>query len=234
VKVVLAQWAHTPHAAKNLLVLIRKMMEQALDDQWIETDPTYGVRWNPKVAGHRAWTFDELMLFEKRWPVGTTPRLAYALALWLGNRRGDIATLTPGSLRGLVVDITQGKTGHTLQLPIVPMLNEVLLVTDMSGPTVLKNIHGKPFSEKSLTGRMRHWTRAAGLPSGCRLHGLRKTLGGMTADAQATARESMSILSHVTSHEFENYSKSANQKRLAASGMAKVVDLWEERKKRSG
>jgi integrase len=234
IKAILSQRAETPHAGKNLLVVIRKICESALDEEWIEQDPTYRIRWSPKLKGHAPWPFEDLLAYERCWPPGTPARLAYALALWLGNRRGDVAALRVDQLRDQLADITQQKTGHALTLPIVPMLEEVLAAADLSGPTVLKNTRGKPFSGKSLTGCMADWTKAAGLPPGRTLHGLRKTLGALAADAQATAREGMSILGHRTSSEYENYSAGADRKRLAASGMAKVVSLWEERIKRAG
>jgi integrase len=234
VKAILAQRADTPHAAKNLLVVIRKICESAMDEDWIEQDPTYRIRWSPKLKGHQPWPFEDLLAFERCWPTGTPARLAYALALWLGNRRGDVAALRVDQLRDQLADITQQKTGHELTLPIVPMLEEALAAADLSGPTVLKSTRGEAYSGKSLTGRMAAWTKAAGLPPGRTLHGLRKTLGALAADAQATAREGMSILGHRTSSEYENYSAGADRKRLAASGMAKVVNLWEERLKRAG
>jgi hypothetical protein len=48
-------------------------------------------------------------------------------------------------------------------------------ISGLSVPTILKSAFGQPFNEKSLTARMASWTKAAGLPSGCTLHGLRKT-----------------------------------------------------------
>lgn len=37
-----------------------------------------------------------------------------------------------------------------------------------------ESAYGKPFSEKSLTGMIRHWTLQAGIPEGYTLHGLRR------------------------------------------------------------
>lgn len=76
--------------------------------------------------------------FETRWPVGTTPRLVYSLALWLGNRRGDVAGLRWDQRCSKIVHIDgeakeidgfmiqQGKTGKQLFLPITPILAEML------------------------------------------------------------------------------------------------------------
>src|SRR6516225_5946883 len=62
---------------------------------------------------------------------------------------------------------------------------------------------------------------AAGLPSNCRLHGLKKA--GMTrfADAGATAHELMAISGHKTLSQVQLYTRDANDKKLADSAMAK-------------
>ncbi len=80
----------------------------------------------------------------------------------------------------------KGKRG--LILPITPMLREALDAVERKGDTVLMTQYGKPFSEKSITGRMRVWTEAADMPTGCTLHGLRKTLGKCLPKAAHGAR----------------------------------------------
>src|SRR5690606_12743827 len=81
------------HKAKHILTAIRKMIYVALDEEWIEVDPTYKVKWRPAYKGFKPWTQEAMDRFEAYWKPGSNPRLAYALALWLGNRRSDIATL---------------------------------------------------------------------------------------------------------------------------------------------
>jgi hypothetical protein len=101
--------------------------------------------------------------FEKRWPIGSTPRLVYELALWLGARRCDLAKLRPEDIRGDLMVWKQRKTGNDIVLPITRWVAEALAATDLSGPTIVKTQAGEPFSIKSLTGRMRDWTGSAGL-----------------------------------------------------------------------
>jgi integrase len=229
-KALLAERGATPHAARHLLVIIRKMILVGLDEEWIDTDPSYRLNYRPAMKGWRAWTDGERERFEARWPIGTTPRLCYVLALWLGNRRSDVAALEVGAIRYDTVTLRQVKTGRELRLPVTPMLREALDAADLSGPTVLKTAYGEPFSPKSLTGRMADWTKSAGLPKGCTLHGLRKTLGGMLADSGATTRQIMDTLGHTDIKHAELYTKSANQERLAGEGMAKVTVLHKARR----
>ena len=232
-KMILAHFAETPHKAKHVIVAIRKIITVALDEEWIEVDPTYKLSYRPEYGGWRAWTDGERDKFEARWAIGTTPRTCYALALWLGNRRSDVARIEWSMFdfdRG-VVNIQQTKGGKHLALPITPMLRENIEGIDRVGDTVLVTAYGKPFSEKSLTGRMADWTHSAGLPKGCTLHGLRKSLGKMLGEGGASTRQLMEVLGHDDIEHAELYSREAAQAILAKDGMEKVTLLVNARKK---
>ena len=242
VKALLADHSETPHKAKHLMTTLRKMIYAALDEEWIEVDPTYKVKWRPQYEGWAAWTPAALKTFEARWPIGSTPRLVYALALWLGNRRSDIATvdlsqicsrtvLIEGEARtvhGFAFQPTKGRKRRgerELFIPITPMLDECLKAIDRKEGSVVLTAYGEPFSAKSLTGRMADWTKAAGLASGHTLHGLRKTLGKMLAEGGASTRQIMDTLGHDDIEHAELYTRAAEQVRLSTEGMDKVIHL---------
>ncbi len=71
VKQLLGGMADRPHAAYDTLVVLRKMLLVALDEEWIEIDPTHRVEYRPETRGHRAWTDAERTKYEARWPIGT-------------------------------------------------------------------------------------------------------------------------------------------------------------------
>jgi len=223
IKAILAGMSDRPHAGRHRLNVIRKMIIAALDEEWIETDPSYKINYRPETkAGFRAWTDDELKKFEDRWPLGTTPRLIYELALWLGPRRGDIARLKPSDIHGDSIIWKTGKTGTEVAMPITPSLRAALNQTDLTRETIVTTAYGEPFSIKSLTGRMQDWTEAAKI-YGCTLHGLRKTLGKRIADAGGTTRMSMAALGHDDIQQAELYSEASERKMLAEEAMKKVV-----------
>lgn len=233
IKAIIAHFSSTPHKAKHMLVAIRKMIMAALDEEWIETDPTWKLNYSPTYKGWRAWTETEVEKFEARWTLGTTPRTAYALALWLGNRRSDIARLRWDWFdfeRGTMA-VTTIKGDKRLVLPITPMLREALASVERKGPTVLVTAYGEPFSAKSLTGRMADWTRLADLPKGCTIHGLRKTLGKMLAESGATTRQLMETLGHDNIEHAELYSREAEQERLARDAMGRLSRKYKAKKK---
>lgn len=235
IKDILARFAATPHKAKHLLVAIRKMIYAALDEEWIETDPTWKLSYRPEYTGWRAWTDDERAKFEARWPPGTTPRTAYGLALWLGNRRSDVARVKWSwfDFRKGTVTIEQKKGGKTLVLPLTPMLRDTLQPLERKGEFILMTAYGEPFSEKSLTGRMADWTKSADMPKGCTMHGLRKSLGKMLAETGSTTRQLMETLGHDNIEHAELYSREAEQQRLARDAMTRLTRSLQPKRPRN-
>lgn len=225
-------------AAKRRLTAIRRIVAAALDAEWIETDPTAGLRVTVTCRGWRAWSDAELAAFDARWPFGTTARLVKELALTLGERRGDLAALrhdqrvTRTILDGAIVRLVPGyetraqktaRDGRAAAFaPALPSLDAAIAAMPVRGETVLTRFDGKPFSAKALTGRMADWTRAAGLPPGLTLHGLRKTKGRLMTEAGATTREAMAGLDHRAIAHAELYSRDAEQARLAVAASDKL------------
>jgi integrase len=162
--------------------------------------------------------------FEARWPLGSTPRLVYSIALYFGHRRSDVTKVRPADLEEATTNVIQQKTGKALTLPIHPNLADVLAVTDLSQEFVVMTKWGKPFSPKALGMRMQKWTKAAGIPPGHTLHGLRKTLGKALAEHRATTRELMDMLGHDNIAHAELYSREADQRLMAAGAMEKLLN----------
>lgn len=224
IKALLARRSDTPHAAAHLLRVIRKLTGVALDQEWIEVDPTYRLKFRPEYKGWKAWPNEMLDKFEKRWPVGSTPRLVYSLALYFGHRRSDVTQVRWSDLEAAGTNVVQQKTGKRLWLPMHPNLQEVIEATTESAEFVVMTQWGKPFSPKALGMRMQKWTAAADIPPGHTLHGLRKTLGKALAEHGATTRQLMDMLGHDNIEHAELYSREADQRTMAADGMDKLAN----------
>ena len=233
VKALLARKSDTPHAAAHLLRVIRKLVGVALDQEWIENDPTYRVKYRPGYGGWKAWPDEMLDKFEAHWSIGSTPRLVYSLALYFGHRRSDVTKVRPSDFKERAHNVVQQKTGKQLVLPIHPNLRDVLrAINDFEEREfVVLTAWGKQFSPKGLTVRMRQWTKAAGLPPGYTLHGLRKTLGKQLALHKATTRGLMDVLGHDNMEHAELYSRDAEQEIMAALAMEPLMN-W--RRPKSG
>lgn len=222
VKKIIGRYADRKHAGEAVLRLLRKLCGVALDLEWIENDPTYRVRYRPALIGHRSWTDAELRQFEEKWPVGTPQRLGYALALYTGQRRSDLARMSWQAYTDGGIAVLQDKTGAPLWIPAHPELRAILDPMARDGPAITLTAFGKPFSRNGFGNMIADAIVKAKLPDDCRLHGLRKSAGRCLAEAGATSRQIMAILGHKTLAEAERYTREADQKRLAREG----IDHW--------
>ncbi|MFZ0150707.1 MAG: tyrosine-type recombinase/integrase [Xanthobacteraceae bacterium] len=223
IKAILAARSDTPHAAGHLLSIIRKLTGVALDEEWIDYDPTFRIKVRAAYQGWKAWPEAARQAYEARWPLGTTPRTVYALALYFGHRRSDVAAVKWSDLEVAAGNVVQQKTGKSLWIPMHAELIGALEAVERRGGHVVVTQYDRPFSAKALGMRMQAWTRAAGLAPGHTLHGLRKTLGKMLAESGATTREIMSILGHDSIAHAELYTREAEQRKLASAGMQKLA-----------
>lgn len=246
VKTILAKFRDTPHMERIVLICLRKLIMVAIDEEWIEVDPTYKMTRSPKTDGHRAWTAEIMAKYEAKWRVGTRQRTAYALALWLGNRVSDITRLrwdhqttkhiaADGEIHAVdgfeFVQFKGRKRGKKLFLPMTPMLEQELAPLSRGTETVLVSSRGGAYTDGSLSTRMADWCRDAGIEPGYSMHGLRKALGVKLAEADASTRQLMEMLGHNNIAYAELYSREASQTRLAVQAMEKVTKIEEARRR---
>lgn len=219
--------AETPQAANNWLKAIKALFKWAVEEEYCEENPAKDV---PKLSvptdGFHTWTIEEVAQFESFYAIGTKARLALALLLYTGCRRGDVIELGPQHIKDGWLTYTQQKNRRsnpvTLSLPILPALQEVLDATPCEHLTFLITEHGHPYSADGFSRRWRKWIKPAGL-SHCTPHGLRKAGAVRAAEAGATANELMAIFGWRDIKQAERYTKMATQKTLAGEGMDKFA-----------
>jgi integrase len=228
---MMAKKIATPATANLWLRQMRMLMKLAIVKKIRRDDPTAGVaKIEYDESGHHTWTEDEIAAFEERFPVGSKPRLALALLLYIGCRRGDVVDLGPNNLRRgadgrLWLTYTQKKNASrkpvTLTIPIHSELRRIIETTTVAGlKTFLVNENGAPFATGASFGNwMRRHCTAAGL-SECSPHGLRKAICRRLAEAGMSPHEIMAITGHKTLKEIERYCAEARQKLLADQAMA--------------
>lgn len=97
-------------AAKDFMAALRQVYHVAVRDKLVRVDPTIGITVNrPKTSGYYSWELEDCLAFEARWPLGTKPRKAYALGLYLACRRSDAVLLGRRMVRNEVIKYTQQK-----------------------------------------------------------------------------------------------------------------------------
>jgi integrase len=220
--------AKPPHAARSWLVTLRSLCAFALKRGLLRADPTANVKRRAiKGDGFHTWTDDEIAQFGAYHPIGSKPRLAFALLLHTTQRRSDVVRMGRQHIRethdGPALYVKQRKTGVELLIPIHPELRTILDATPSEHLTFLVTATGKPYGDNHFSESFREWCDAAGLPKRCSAHGLRKAACRRFAEAGCSAPEIMSHSGHGTMKELIRYTKAADQARLARNALAKAI-----------
>ncbi|WP_282059473.1 tyrosine-type recombinase/integrase [Roseobacter litoralis] len=220
----------TPEAANSTIKGLRQVFKYAVKYSLHNHNPAALVENLPSNGdGHIAWTDEDVENFEAVHPVGSTARLALALALHTGQRKSDIIRLGRQHIqehdgrKGL--EFTQHKNRNRkpvrLWVPIAPELQKIIDASPTGDLTFIETAFGRPFSEGGFGNRFRKWCNEAGL-EGLSIHGLRKTAAAVLAQNGCTEQEIMAITGHTTSKEVVRYTRSAKQKVRATNAMAKM------------
>jgi integrase len=219
---LMAVRADQPSAANALRMALRVMMKHAVGIGLRADDPTREVRAiRIKTAGFHSWTDAEIAQFEQRHSVGSRARLALALLLYTGQRRGDVLRMGAQHVRSGLLYVRQEKTGIELAIPVHPELAVIIASTPSSHLTFLTTRAGRPFEASSFSRWFRNECDQAGLPQ-CSAHGLRKAAARRLAEAGCTAHEIGAITGHVSLGELVRYTRAVDQRRLAEAAMAKT------------
>jgi integrase len=213
-----------PYAQRNMLKTLRGLMAFAIRDRMITTDPTAQCKLTrvTDTGGFPTWTEDHIAAFVAKHPVGTRARLALALLLYTGQRRGDVVLIGQQHIKKGVLSIRQQKTKAEVDIPVLPELQEVLNATPSGHLTFLVTGHGKPFTAAGFGNWFRDMCTAAGLPKRLSAHGLRKAAATRFADHGATAHELMAWFGWKKITEAERYTCAANRKALAKGMVRKL------------
>lgn len=224
VRALLDAKAETPAAANRLLSLLKLLMRHAIERAWRVDDPTlYVRRLRYKSDGFATWSEEDIGRFEARWALGTRARLALALLLYTGQRRGDVIPMGRQHMRGNAIDVRQNKTGERLTIPVHPALRAAIDAHPAGQLTFLVTQTGKPFASGNA---FYNWfidcARKAGIAPGLSPHGLRKAAARRLAEAGCTPHQIASVTGHATLKEIERYTKAANQEELAKVAMSRI------------
>jgi len=214
--------AKTPFAANGFLKTMRVLFQWAKRAQLVEVDPTAGVMGFPnKTDGHHTWTDEEIATFETRWSVGTRERLAFALLLYTGLRRGDAAILGRQHIRDGVITMRTGKTGQQVTIPVLPELAEIINATKTGDLAFIATAAGRPMTAESFGSWFHEACKAAGVHGSA--HGLRKAGATRAANNGATTAQLNAIYGWTGEKMASLYTRNADRARLARDAMRKLV-----------
>ena len=178
-----------------------------------------------KIGTHRAWTDAELDTYKRRWQVGTRERLAYDVLLYSAQRVGDVVRIQRSlDIRNGVITVVQQKTGAEVFVPLHPALARSIKAGPAKGVYLIGDKDGRPIARRSLSVLISAAAKAAGLPSDCVAHGLRKSALRRLAEHGSTSKEIQAVSGHRSLSEIERYTQQADQQRLAKAAISKLPD----------
>lgn len=211
--------ADRPESANGYLKALRGLFKFAVEREHLEADPSAGIKKvRHKTDGFHTWTIEEVRQYEARHPVGTKARLALALLLYTGQRRGDVVRMGRQHIEAGLLRVVQSKTGVALQLPLLPVLASIIAESPTGDLTFLVTQWGKPFTPAGFGGKFREWCDQAGLKH-CTAHGLRKAGATIAAENGATDRQLMAIFGWKNAAQATVYTRKAENRRLTQAGM---------------
>jgi integrase len=96
---IVARRMATPGAGNDVLKKLRILLRFAIDNGLRRDDPTLRIK-SFEESEHHTWTDQKISIFEKRWPLGTRERTAFAVLLYTGQRAGDVCKMSWRDIEG--------------------------------------------------------------------------------------------------------------------------------------
>lgn len=221
----LAALEATPSAGIARLRALRLVWKHATKLGIVDRpDPCTGIE-RPTLdgEGYKAWSATDIAQFEAKHGLGSMAVLAVRLAAYTGMRRADLIKLRHADIKADGIHTTAQKTGKKLILPVHAKLQEALDATTLRGiDVVLVAASGRAFSPGAFSDQFARWVREAGL-SDLSCHGVRKFFATALAQTGASVHQIAACTGHADLGMVAHYSKSVDQKQLAADAMAKLA-----------
>ncbi len=187
--------ADNPRKADYAWTTLARVLSVAHDRGRIPANPCQrGGRLYAADRSEKIWTEDDIA----RLLAVASPGLAMAalLALWTGQRQGDLLRLPWSAYDGDHVRLRQSKTGRHVTIPVGKHLKSILDRADRLSTQVLTNAHGRPWTSD---GFRTSWGKAcikAGLADDLHFHDLRGSAVVRLAIAGATVPEIATFTGH--------------------------------------
>ncbi len=222
---MMMEMADRPHAANDLRKMLNQLMKHATllglrrDNPVSVVDPIH-----VEGDGYHCWTEEEIAQYETHWPLGTRERLAMALLLYTGLRRGDMVHVGRQHRKGNKFVLRHEKNRSDTVIAILPPLADAIeSMSDEKHLTYLVTRTGKAFTPAGFGNWFRERCNEAGLPH-CSAHGLRKAMARRLAEAGVTHLQGRAVTGHKSDAMFSHYAAMASRESMADDAMARLSD----------
>ena len=167
--------------------VLARVLSWGLDRGLVLANPcTRGGRLYRGSRADKIWTAADEAAFLAH--ARTHLQLALMLALWTGQRQGDLLRLPWSAYDGTHIRLRQSKTGTRVVIPVGAPLKTALDTLAKRSPIILTNSGGKPWTSDGFRASWRKACAAAGI-AGLTFHDLRGTAVTRLAIAGTTEAE---------------------------------------------
>ena len=213
------EYNDAPRSGDAMVQMISTLMEFAIARGWRSDNPAKPVKKLHKSESYKTWP--EVAI--ERFRAGANPRMVWALelAIYTGQRQGDVLAMQWRHIESGLISVAQQKTGERLLIPIHEELAAILDAIPRVGMNIVHRKDGRSYTRSGFSSIFQREKRRLGL-SGLQFHGLRHTAAARLAEAGATDREMMAILGHRTTAMVTRYTRGAEQERLARAAIVKL------------
>ena len=208
-----------PRSANGLVAMLSILLNFGMLRGWCSVNPCKQVK---KLKGGKSYEpWPEVAI--ERFRAEANPRLVWALelAIYTGQRRGDVLAMQWGHIEDGCISVAQQKTKARLLIPIHPDLAAVLEEIPRVGTTIVHRQDGRAYTGSGFSSMFRREQQKLGLV-GLQFHGLRATAATRLVEAGATDREAMSVTGHKTHAMLTKYTRRAEQEKLAGAAIVKL------------
>ncbi|MEG8221673.1 site-specific integrase [Sphingomonas sp. HH69] len=220
----------TPGAADMMLTIMRVLYKFAVKRKRGLEDWTAGIDPYGNSSERQPWP--EHVLDAAKASTDPLFRLAVKLALYTGQRPGDVCNMTWNAIQGGFIRVRQQKTGTPVEIAMHPELAAELATAKRSDRHlfILSNRQGGPLTSKVFL----RWCWQFTHKLGCNFtpHGLRKNATNELFEAGCSAAEVAAITGHKSLSMLEHYGKARSQPKLAARAIGKWTETEQERENR--
>jgi integrase len=181
---------HGRRQANYVMAVISVACEFGKEHGIVRENPVKGVRRVRRSRdtpnANRPWTEDE-----RRTVLAEVPyqlRVAVALAMFTGLRKGDVLALTKNAIRAGKIWRRTGKTGQEVSIPVHPDLARLLQDAPVhNAVTIAATTHGTPWTVSGFNSTfikaIAKLEREGKVGAGLTFHGLRHTVGTLLTEA---------------------------------------------------
>lgn len=174
--------------------VLARILSWALDRGLILANPCErGGRLYRAARADKVWTDADEAAFLGRAP--THLHLPLMLALWTGQRQGDLLRLPWSAYDGSTIRLMQGKTGARVVVPVGGPLKAMLDATERKSPVILLNSDRRPWTSDGFRTSWGKACKAAGI-TGLTFHDLRGTAVSRLALAGCSEAEIATLTGH--------------------------------------